>query len=86
MALGVLLAGGTISVYLSSQRQFMFEDQLARLQENGRYATRLLRREMALSGFYAGLPPMLRPGPVAIGADCNIAGWSFQPGSFNAAS
>lgn len=78
VALGVLLAGGTVSVYLASKRQFLFDDQMARLQENGRYATRLVGRELVHSGFYAGLVPALRPALATVGVDCASSGWALD--------
>ena len=55
-----ILLGSTFSlaiagVYLHSKRQFAVEEAMARVQENGRFALHLLRRELSLAGFYSGI-------------------------------
>ncbi|MEZ5503943.1 MAG: PilW family protein [Halioglobus sp.] len=45
------------------------------MQENGRYALRLLSREVAMSGFLGGIPPSVLPAPVPVGTDCSDMNW-----------
>ena len=52
--LGLILTVGVISVYIESKNNYVAEDELARIQENGRYALTLLKRELTLAGFYGG--------------------------------
>lgn len=54
LLLGLLLTSGIVAVYLESKRNFEAEDELARIQENGRYAVSLLKRELTLAGFFGG--------------------------------
>ena len=54
LLLGLLLMSGIIAVYLESKRSFVQDEAISRVQENGRYALRLLTREIAMGGFYGG--------------------------------
>jgi type IV pilus assembly protein PilW len=55
LALGLLLAAGIVTIYLEGRRNFFQDDEVARVQENGRYASRLLTREMGMVGFIGGV-------------------------------
>ncbi|WP_438951549.1 PilW family protein [Porticoccus sp.] len=75
--LGLFLTAGVISVYIDSKSNYQSEDELARIQENGRYALELLKRELALVGFFGG---NLNTGGIAPGtvtADCS-ANWTLN--------
>lgn len=64
LALGLVLSAAVIALYLEAKRQYLVDDETARLQENGRYAVNLLRRELLLAGFFGGLDSSsLPPGP-----------------------
>ena len=78
MLLGVILSAGFVSTYLGAKRNAFYDEQMARMQENGRYAMRLLSRELAMVGFYAGVP--LRDGivPVSVGGDCSHQNWALD--------
>ena len=52
MLLGVILSAGFVSTYLGAKRNAFYDEQMARMQESGRYAMRLLSRELAMVGFY----------------------------------
>ena len=77
-ALGLLLTAGMAALYLEYKRHYFYDEQLARLQENGRYATRLLSRELAMAGFFAGSLSAAEIPAVAIGRDCNADGWALD--------
>ena len=51
MFLGVILTAGFVSTYLGAKRSAVYNEELARMQESGRYAMRLLSRELAMVGF-----------------------------------
>ena len=55
LLLGLLLMSGIIAVYLESKRGWAQDEAIARVQENGRYALRLLSREIAMAGFLGGV-------------------------------
>ncbi|WP_461518561.1 PilW family protein [Porticoccus sp.] len=56
LLLGLLLSGAIISVFLEGKNNFVQDDEVARVQENGRYAIRLLSREIGMAGFFGGEP------------------------------
>lgn len=56
LLLGLLLSGAIISVFLEGKNNFIQDDEVARVQENGRYALRLLSREIGMAGFFGGEP------------------------------
>jgi type IV pilus assembly protein PilW len=75
LLLGLLLSAGVISAYLSAKRSSFHDEQQARMQENGRYALRLLTRELAMAGFYGGAPGMAAVAPAAVDTDCSVEDW-----------
>lgn len=79
MLLGVMLSGGVVTAYLGSKRHYVYEDQVARVQENGRYALQLLRRELAMAGFYGGLRSLAALAPRSVGTDCAAGDWALDP-------
>ena len=56
LAIGVSLSFGAMTLFLYSKRSQLQDQQLARLQENGRYALRYIAHELAMAGFRATLP------------------------------
>lgn len=75
MLLGLILSGGMVSAYLHAQRNYLFDDQVARMQENGRYAMRLLSRELTMAGFFAGVPTLVGVSSASVGGDCSDRDW-----------
>lgn len=76
LLLGLLLMSGIIAVYLESKRGFVQDEAISRVQENGRYALRLLSREIAMAGFFGGvteLDKITSPGV----SDCQT--WLLNP-------
>jgi type IV pilus assembly protein PilW len=78
MLLGLLLIAGMISAYLSASRHYAYEEQMARMQENGRYAMRLLSREFAMAGFYGGMPSSVGIPAASVGTDCGAGDWALD--------
>ena len=78
MLLGVILSAGFVSTYLGAKRNAFYDEQMAQMQENGRYAMRLLSRELAMVGFYAGVPSMDGVVPVSVGRDCSHQNWALN--------
>lgn len=75
LLLGLLLSGAIISVFLEGKNNFVQDDEVARVQENGRYALRLLSREIGMAGFFGGEPDAVDVdgGAVSV-SDCGPAG------------
>ncbi|MBN7795219.1 PilW family protein [Parahaliea mediterranea] len=80
IVLGLLLTSGIVAVYLESKRHYLIEDEMARMQENGRFALHLLKRELTLAGFYAGDLTIRAMTPPGVAPDCGSAlDWSLDP-------
>lgn len=51
MALGLIVLAGIGYIYLGSRQTYKLQDNMARIQENGRYAMEILGREIRMAGF-----------------------------------
>jgi type II secretory pathway pseudopilin PulG len=74
ITLGLILASGLVTVYIDSKNNYQAEDEIARVQENGRYALSVLKRELALSGFLGG--HLDTESKVTCAGSCT--GWAFD--------
>lgn len=54
MIVGLLLLGGLIQIYLSSKQSYNAQEQLARMQESGRFAMDLITTDLRRSGYWGG--------------------------------
>ena len=79
MALGMLLSAGMVSLFLESRRQYFYDEQLSRLQENGRYAINLLSRELAMAGFFATVLDRETLATQPVSRDCSDLNWALNP-------
>ncbi|QIB66349.1 PilW family protein [Kineobactrum salinum] len=80
IVLGLMLSAGIVAVYLDSKSNYLVEEEMARIQENGRFALNLLKRELALAGFFGGNPGIAGFSPAASAPDCGTAAdWPLQP-------
>ncbi len=70
LLLGVVLSFAAMQFYLQSRRNALYDEELARLQENGRYALRLLAHELGMAGYLATLPPGETVRPALSGSAC----------------
>ncbi|WP_187276599.1 PilW family protein [Parahaliea maris] len=52
LVIGVIITFGATTLFLQSKRSYLQDEEVARVQENGRYVLRLLNRELSMSGFY----------------------------------
>ena len=79
LLLGSLFSLTMTTVYLHSKRQFAHEEALARMQENGRFALQLLRRELAHAGFFGGGFALGNLSPGTVSRDCVSSGrWALD--------
>ena len=51
MALGLVVVVGIGYIYMGSRQSYKVQDNMARIQENGRYAMEILGREIRMAGF-----------------------------------
>lgn len=72
IGLGVLLSGGIVNIYLQNRQNYIQDEELARLQENARYAINMLKRDLTMAGFFAGLNDFTVT-PASLTTDC-VAG------------
>jgi type IV pilus assembly protein PilW len=54
LLVGMILLGGLIQVYLSNKQSYNAQEQLARMQEGGRFAMELITRDLRRSGYWGG--------------------------------
>ena len=70
IAIGVVLAFAAVNLFLQSKLAYLQDQELARLQENGRYALRYLSHELSMAGFLATELPGRRVGALESGSPC----------------
>ncbi len=51
LTLGLVLLGGTITLYASSKDSYRLQENIAGMQENARFAIHALRRDVEMAGF-----------------------------------
>src|SRR5690606_29784673 len=56
MLLGLILTGGAIQVFIGNRAAYDFNEGLARLQENGRFAIDSLSFRTRMAGYFGCLP------------------------------
>ncbi len=78
LALGVLLSAAMVNAYVVAKRHYFHEEQIARLQENGRYALRLLTRELDMVGFWGGATDIQALSPESVDGDCGDQPWALE--------
>ena len=52
LVISVIVSFGVVNLFLQMRVSLQQDDQIARLQENGRWALRYLSRELVMTGFY----------------------------------
>ena len=57
LLIGVFLTGGIILVFISSKQTYRMQENLSRLQENGRFAMEFLGRDIRMAGFWDCMAP-----------------------------
>jgi type IV pilus assembly protein PilW len=78
IVLALLLTNGMVAAYLESKRNYLYDEQQARLQENGRYAMTLLKREFAMAGFFGTALSTVDLVPEAVATDCSDNNWALD--------
>ena len=78
IVLGLVLSSGMVAAYLESKRHYVYDEQAARLQENGRYAMTLLKREFAMAGFFGASLSTDDIDPEPVATDCSERNWALD--------
>ena len=52
LAIGLLVTVAMLKVYVDASRMYRFNEGLARVQENGRFALEFIRRDARVAGFW----------------------------------
>ena len=78
LALGATLSAVMVAAYADSRRHQFYGQEIARLQENGRHALRLVTADLAMAGFTGGIPGAPLPPPVAVAVDCADGPWALD--------
>jgi type IV pilus assembly protein PilW len=77
LLVGMILLGGLIQVYLSNKQSYNAQEQLARMQEGGRFAMELITRDLRRSGYWGGNVDVTAntglPGPAPPAHACDAA-------------
>ena len=72
LVVALLLLGGLIQVYLSNKQSYNAQEQLARMQESGRFAMDLITADLRRAGYWGGTVDLGRisgnPGPLGLAA------------------
>jgi len=77
LLLAALVLLGVVVLFQQSKSTALQDEQVARMQENGRYALRVLSRELGMMNYFGGMidvdpdPLVLSTNRLTIGTDCN---------------
>ena len=67
LVLGAFLISGVLSVFLGGLQTFRMTDSLSRIQESGRFALEIMRRDLRQAGYYGCLQSLAPEVPRAAG-------------------
>jgi type IV pilus assembly protein PilW len=77
--LGVILSWTAAEVYLASVRSYLLKVEMANIQNNGRFALAVLRRELMQVGFLGGASTLSPLESKAVSRDCvNSGAWALD--------
>lgn len=77
LLLAALVLLGVVVLFQQSKSTALEDEQVARMQENGRYALRVLSRELGMMNYFGGMidvsadPLVLSTNKLTVGTDCN---------------
>jgi type IV pilus assembly protein PilW len=81
MALGLLVISVVLGVLVNTNRNFRQDEMIGRMQENARYAMRVMAQDISMIGFwgYVIVPGSVSSGGLTAGTDCGLSGvpWAF---------
>lgn len=79
LLIGALVLLGTVSLFQQSRASSAQDEQIARMQENGRFALRVVSRELSMLGYWGGIleTSAITTGGASAGTDCKT-GWMID--------
>ena len=72
LALGLLITVAMLKVYVDASRMYRFNEGLARVQENGRFALEFIRRDARVAGFWGCYSDAELNNGISTGSDAYI--------------
>lgn len=57
LLIGAFLVGGVLQIFISSKQSYWMQQNLSRLQENGRFAMGFLAKDIRMAGYWGCLSP-----------------------------
>lgn len=84
MVVGLVVVGGVVTLFVQGRHSFRVDDQVARMQDEARFAVAELSRDLRMAAFLGEplLPATItQDGALALDADCGPAGqpeWIFN--------
>lgn len=80
LAIGMAVVGATITIYVNTRHAWSVQDNLGRLQENGRFALHILREDLRLAGYWGlNISPVtiINAEPIILSNEC-ASGWATR--------
>ncbi|WP_455207913.1 PilW family protein [Kaarinaea lacus] len=84
MAAGLIVSAAVAGLFLQSQSSYNQNDEIGYLQENGRYALRVLAEDLSMVDYFAGIqiPTVITATDADLGLTSNgcgtVAGWNYN--------
>ena len=80
LAISVIISLGVVNLFLQTKVSFMQDEEISRLQENGRWALRYVARELSMTGFYGNVVSGgIIGSTLPVASDCGV-GWTLDTG------
>jgi len=79
LVIGLLVTAAMLKVYVDASRMYRFNEGLARVQENGRFAIEFTRRAARVAGFWGCYSELSINNHISTGA-ASLIGTTHQPG------
>jgi len=57
MLIGLFLIGGVLQIFISTKQTYRMQENLSRMQENGRFAMEFLGRDIRMAGYWVCMTP-----------------------------
>ena len=81
LLIGAFLLGGVIQIFIGSKQTYRMQQNLSRLQENGRFAMSFLAKDIRMSGYWSCIIPSNTNNDIAGTNDNTATGDSIDNGT-----